>query len=539
MNDGKEKRRRQRGGSGTGSGKNSRNRNRKNDSSDSESEELPEAYQSISIQLLDLMHTLHTRTAQIFRWWAEEGGALPQCSALWSQGWCPLLQGIARLATDQRRQVRTSAITCLQRALLVQDLQTLTGLEWAGCFKQVLFPLLSELLNEKPAKPADFGLLEESRMRTATIMSKVFLHHLNPLIGLAGFNELWLEILDYFERFMKIGSDMLYEAVLESLKNMLLVMHSVCVFHNSDGVTHSTLWDVTWQRISGFLPNLKDELFKSDAPTPKVVVAAVPSVQPAPPPVDPAPSPAPAAPVQPSIILQPPQAITGGTPSSSPSTIRIPTGGPPTSNLLIENNTPLELPQVVPAPVPIPVQLAELVPSSLPVSPVLQVQTTTTTMTPPQQISLEGSPASINTNRYSNIIELPVTPSPPPEQVVLPTPEQPQPDPPQVPLSHLVGGNQYPSLQSVPIGIAQSFAPIFVQPNANPAAADGADIYSDYINDPYNLTLQIDSGSQEQQQQSVPASQQQPPQNVFQSANYFQFGTGRIPPGSEMLFGEP
>uniref|UniRef100_A0A182SU30 Mon2/Sec7/BIG1-like HUS domain-containing protein n=1 Tax=Anopheles maculatus TaxID=74869 RepID=A0A182SU30_9DIPT len=38
------------------------------DSSDSESEELPERYQSISIQLLDLMHTLHTRTAQIFRW---------------------------------------------------------------------------------------------------------------------------------------------------------------------------------------------------------------------------------------------------------------------------------------------------------------------------------------------------------------------------------------------------------------------------------------------------------------------------------------
>lgn len=106
MNDGKENRRRRRQRrNGDESGKNSRNRNRKNDSSDSESEELPEAYQSISIQLLDLMHTLHTRTAKIFRWWAEEGGAVPQCSALWSQGWCPLLQGIARLATDQRRQV--------------------------------------------------------------------------------------------------------------------------------------------------------------------------------------------------------------------------------------------------------------------------------------------------------------------------------------------------------------------------------------------------------------------------------------------------
>lgn len=64
-------------------------------------------------------------------------------------------------------------------------------------------------------------------MRAATIMSKVFLHHLTPLIASATFGELWLEILDYIEKFMRIGSDMLHEAMLESLKNMLLVMHSV------------------------------------------------------------------------------------------------------------------------------------------------------------------------------------------------------------------------------------------------------------------------------------------------------------------------
>lgn len=239
-------------------------RDRKRDeSSDSEEEEVPVRYPTIAIQLLDLMHTLHTRTAQIFRWWAEEGGVLPHGGALWAQGWCPLLQGIARLATDQRRQVRTSAITCLQRALLVHDLQTLSGPEWAGCFKQVLFPLLSDLLSESPA-PSDPSLLEESRMRTATIMSKVFLHHLTPLIGLTNFAELWLEILDYIERFMKVGSDLLYEAMLESLKNVLLVMHSVRVFHAADGVTHTPLWDVTWSRISMFLPSLKEELFKDE-----------------------------------------------------------------------------------------------------------------------------------------------------------------------------------------------------------------------------------------------------------------------------------
>lgn len=51
------------------------------------------------------MHTLHTRTAQIFRWWAEENGDIPNCASLWVQGWCPLLQGIARLCCDTRRQV--------------------------------------------------------------------------------------------------------------------------------------------------------------------------------------------------------------------------------------------------------------------------------------------------------------------------------------------------------------------------------------------------------------------------------------------------
>lgn len=70
-------------------------------------------------------------------------------------------------------------------------------------------------------------------MRTATIMSKVFLHHLGPLIALQSFSELWLDVLDYIEKFMHIGSDLLHEAMRESLKNMLLVMHSVSVPLNS------------------------------------------------------------------------------------------------------------------------------------------------------------------------------------------------------------------------------------------------------------------------------------------------------------------
>ncbi|XP_066992463.2 Golgi-specific brefeldin A-resistance guanine nucleotide exchange factor 1 [Anabrus simplex] len=229
------------------------------DADESDSEELPGGYHQVSIQLLDLMHTLHTRTAQIFRWWAEENGDT-DFTSLWAQGWCPLLQGIARLCCDSRKQVRMSAITYLQRALLVHDLQTLTAPEWESCFNKVLFPLLAKLL--EPINPQDIMGLEETRMRAATVLSKVFLHHLTPLQSLPTFTALWLTILDFMDKYMHADkSDLLYEAIPESLKNMLLVMDSAGVFTTPDG--YSQLWTVTWDRINVFLPTLKEELFKS------------------------------------------------------------------------------------------------------------------------------------------------------------------------------------------------------------------------------------------------------------------------------------
>lgn len=64
-----------------------------------------------------------------------------------------------------------SAITYLQRALLVHDLQTLTGPEWENCFQRVLFPLLSQLL--QPIGSNDAVAMEETRIRAATVLSKV------------------------------------------------------------------------------------------------------------------------------------------------------------------------------------------------------------------------------------------------------------------------------------------------------------------------------------------------------------------------------
>lgn len=224
----------------------------------SDDNDLPTGYHQVSIKLLDLIHTLHTRTAQIFISFAKEKGETVQEVSLWTHGWCPLLQGIARLCCDRRRQVRMSAITYLQRALLVHDLQTLSGPEWEACFHRVLFPLLTQLL--LPIGGRDSSM-EETRIRAATVLSKVFLHHLTPLLSLSTFPNLWLIILDFMDKYMHAEkSDLLFEAIPESLKNMLLVMDSAKVFEGQDGRTQ--LWLLTWERIGKFLPHMKDELFK-------------------------------------------------------------------------------------------------------------------------------------------------------------------------------------------------------------------------------------------------------------------------------------
>uniref|UniRef100_A0A672KS77 Golgi brefeldin A resistant guanine nucleotide exchange factor 1 n=1 Tax=Sinocyclocheilus grahami TaxID=75366 RepID=A0A672KS77_SINGR len=287
-------------------------------SDDEEDEGVPASYHTVSFQLLDLMHTLHTRAAGIYSSWAEEQRHLEDAGrkieadsrTLWSSCWCPLLQGMAWLCCDARRQVRMQALTYLQRALLVHDLQTLDAVEWESCFNKVMFPLLTKLLDN--VSPADVGGMEETRMRACTLLSKVFLQHLSPLLSLPTFAALWLTILDFMDKYMHAGSsDLLLEAIPESLKNMLLVMDTAGIFHSADSRTgYSDLWEITWERIDCFLPRLKEELFK------QAVIPAPAAITPASPPV-PAPSPVPATPAEPNIPSRPASPQDTPTPSAN------------------------------------------------------------------------------------------------------------------------------------------------------------------------------------------------------------------------------
>lgn len=95
----------------------------------------------------------------------------------------------------------------------------------------------------------------------------------------------------------------------------------------------------------------------------------------------------------------------------------------------------------------------------------------------------------------------------------------------KIPESHQIQMNVYPGVtgHQVPIDIVKSFAPI--SPQHHPTQTQqlptngSNDIYSDYIQDPYNLTLQVDSnfGSKEiSQNASAPSTT-----SIFQSASYF------------------
>lgn len=243
--------------------------------SEEEEDDILAEYGQVTMQLLDLMYTLHSQAAGLHQAFAAEAGeddssvvsaVSSDAHNLWDSAWCPILQGMARLCADRRPEIRTQALTLLQRALLIQDLQSLHSNQWEFCFIRVLFPMLRKLLETKPvtAQGRPSSGWEETKLRAAMMLNKVFLQHLVLLSSLPTFTALWLTILDFMQQFISTAStDLLADALPESLKNMLLVMDTSGkqLFFIEETGKPTQLWAVTWQKIDAFLPNLRKETF--------------------------------------------------------------------------------------------------------------------------------------------------------------------------------------------------------------------------------------------------------------------------------------
>jgi brefeldin A-resistance guanine nucleotide exchange factor 1 len=96
-------------------------------------------------------------------------------------------------------------------------------------------------------------------LRAVTLLSKTFLHHLSGLLTLLSFHLLWLRALELLESFMRApSSEMLAEAVPETLKNMLLVIGTSGAFEHKIklGGTQQDLCQLTAAVVAAMCPQL-------------------------------------------------------------------------------------------------------------------------------------------------------------------------------------------------------------------------------------------------------------------------------------------
>lgn len=84
------------------------------------------------------------------------------------------------------------------------DLASAEHKEWTAIFTEVLFPLITQLLKPEVYQSDPLGM-SETRVRAATLLSKVFLHYLTMLSETDVLLDLWLKIITIMDRLMNSG----------------------------------------------------------------------------------------------------------------------------------------------------------------------------------------------------------------------------------------------------------------------------------------------------------------------------------------------
>jgi brefeldin A-resistance guanine nucleotide exchange factor 1 len=92
----------------------------------------------------------------------------------------------------------------LQRTLVSEPLTAGKHDVWSAVFDEVLFPLVIKLLKPEVYSIDPIGM-SETRVRAATFLCTIFLHHLVRLSKWDGMLDLWLRILEIMDRLMNSG----------------------------------------------------------------------------------------------------------------------------------------------------------------------------------------------------------------------------------------------------------------------------------------------------------------------------------------------
>jgi brefeldin A-resistance guanine nucleotide exchange factor 1 len=116
----------------------------------------------------------------------------------WTAYWSPILKTLTHQCLNPCREIRQQAFGALQRTLLSNDLASPDHKEWTAIFSEV------QLLKPEVYQSDPQGM-SETRVRAATLLSKVFLHYLIMLSESNAMLDLWLKIITIMDRLMNSG----------------------------------------------------------------------------------------------------------------------------------------------------------------------------------------------------------------------------------------------------------------------------------------------------------------------------------------------
>ncbi|ORX34283.1 putative golgi-specific brefeldin a-resistance guanine nucleotide exchange factor 1 [Kockovaella imperatae] len=204
----------------------------------------------------------------------------------WNAFWLPPLLVIGKQCVNTHREIRQRAVAYLQRFLLSSQLLSGPESTLPTILDRVLFPVLDELLKPQAYERDPHGMAE-TRLRSATLLCKVFLQYVVRLVeGRSDeVGSLFVRVLDKLERLMRGERDLLSEAG-ESLKNVVLVMHSSGLLvppphpqapSDPRTETQKELWNASVQRIERVLPGFLGEAIPAPLPPPPPKTAAAPA----------------------------------------------------------------------------------------------------------------------------------------------------------------------------------------------------------------------------------------------------------------------
>ncbi|KAJ7632227.1 hypothetical protein FB45DRAFT_989797 [Roridomyces roridus] len=172
----------------------------------------------------------------------------------WRQLCLPLISSLGRQSTNAAREVRHVAISQLQRILLGPHV----------LFDEADSEQVEEIFN-RLLKPQVFQRdrqgMSETRLRASALLCKAFMHfQVRESQANTDIRLLWIQILDLLDRLMNVDKgDQLYEAIPESLKNVVLVMHAAQILvppsaDDKRDERQRTMWTTTHERVERFLP---------------------------------------------------------------------------------------------------------------------------------------------------------------------------------------------------------------------------------------------------------------------------------------------